>query len=113
LNPVVKRTAPECVRHSTLCTKSAEEPFGAESAITNSGIRSDYKMKPGGCGEVLTYEAVRSRFAITVTVSFAVVDEEIDDAVGTCLSVSEAVLPVEACSSGRTAFRPMRARWLF
>lgn len=55
-------------------------------------------MKSGGCGEMLTSKVVRSRLTVTVTVPFAIADEEINDVLGTGLAVGDAVLPVETCS---------------
>ena len=55
-------------------------------------------MEYGGCGKVLTSEVVRSRLAVTVTVPFAVADEEINNVFGACFAVGDAILPVEACS---------------
>ena len=58
----------------------------------------DYKMKSGGCGEVLTSKVVSARLAVAVTVSFAVADEEINDVFRARFAVGDAVLPVESCS---------------
>ena len=55
-------------------------------------------MKSSGCGEVFTSKVVRSRLVSTVTVPFAITDEEINDVFGAGVAVGDAVLPVETCS---------------
>jgi hypothetical protein len=55
-------------------------------------------MKSGGCGEVFTSKVIRSRLTVTVTIPFAVTDEEINGVLGTRLAIGDAVLPVEARS---------------
>ena len=55
-------------------------------------------MKPGGCGEMFTSEVARSCLAVTVTIPFAVADEEINDIFGARFAVGDAVLPIENCS---------------
>jgi len=55
--------------------------------LSSCTLGGDYEMKSGGGSEVLTSEVISSRFTVTVTVPFAVADEEINDVFGTRFAI--------------------------
>jgi len=66
--------------------------------LSSCTLGGDYEMKSGGCGEVFTRKVISARLAVTVTVPFAVADEEINNVFSTRFAIGDAVLSVESCS---------------